>query len=80
MFNKFTCTSFSAYATYVFVKLSNSGTLMLMPLSLYLTSAGFEVASLGHRGVVGFSAIVDAHAGRCKVTMVLILACTLRSH
>ena len=80
MLNKFTCTSFSTSATHVFVKPSDSGTLMLTPLSLYLTSAGFEVASPGHRGVVGFTAIADAHAGRCKVTMVLILACTLRSH
>lgn len=80
MLNKFTCTSFLANATHVFVKPSDSGTLMLMPLSLYLTSADFEVASPGHRSVVGFSAIADAHARRCKVTMVLILACTLRSH
>jgi hypothetical protein len=80
MLNKFTCTSFSTSATHVFVKPSDSGTLMLTPLSLYLTSAGFEVASPGHRGVVGFTAIADAHAGRCKVTMVLILACTLRWH
>jgi hypothetical protein len=59
---------------------SDSGTLMLTPLSLYLTNTGFEVASPGHRDVVGFSAIANAHAGRCKVTMVLILAWTLRSH
>ncbi|ONM02460.1 High mobility group B protein 4 [Zea mays] len=56
-----------ANATHVFVKPSDSGTLMLMPLSLYLTSADFEVASPGHRSVVGFSAIADAHAGRCKI-------------
>jgi hypothetical protein len=59
---------------------SDSSTLMLTPLSLYLTSVGFEVASPGHRDVVSFSAIANAHARRCKVTMVLILACTLWSH
>lgn len=61
------------------------GPLTPAPLSpaaygFYPAGAGFAVASPGHRGVVGFPAVADAHAGRGRVRMVVfdLIALPLR--